>query len=138
MYLYVPCHCNVCLKSIGLHVAAIRKLFWARRKLQTGFEKVKIVWMIFGRKLLRSFSMSAIFSFLKYLRDKQTSSSNLATIQLRFGSPRRDPFSYPSRPLFGSRHILWEPLRVGVTTLHHTIQNTSYVKKGKQLQLAVV
>jgi len=80
--------------------------------VNTSCPKPEKRWMIFGRKLLRSFSRSAIFSFLKYLRHKQThtSSGNVATIQLRFGSSWRDPFSYPSRSLFGSRPILWESL----------------------------
>jgi len=34
-----------------------------------------MVWMSFGSKLLNSFSMSAIYSFLKYLRYRQTKTS---------------------------------------------------------------
>jgi len=38
--------------------------------------------------------MTAIYTFLKYLRNKQTqtSSGNVENLQLRFGSPLRDPF----------------------------------------------
>jgi len=41
--------------------------------------------MIFGSKLLSSFLMSAVYSFLKYLRYKQTqtSSGNVENLQLR-------------------------------------------------------
>jgi len=40
-------------------------------------KKVMIVWMIFASKLLRSFSVSAIYPFLLYLRYRQTSSGNV-------------------------------------------------------------
>jgi len=68
--------------------------------------------MIFSSKFLSYFSPSAIYSFLKSIRHRQakTSSGDSENIQPRFGSPRRDPFFDPSRPLFGSRPILWEPL----------------------------
>jgi len=57
-------------------------------------KKILIVWIIFGSKLLSSFLMSAIYSFPKYLRYRQTqtSSGNVENLQLRFGSPLRDPF----------------------------------------------
>jgi len=64
----------------------------------------------FGSKLLISFLMSAVYSFLKYLSYTQTSSDDVESTQTRFGSPGRDPFFDPSRPLFGFRPILWEPL----------------------------
>jgi len=50
--------------------------------------------MIFSSKLLSSFSLSAIHSFLKYLRYRQTktSSGNGENIQHRFRLPRCDPF----------------------------------------------
>jgi len=53
-----------------------------------------IVLIIFGNKLISSFLMSAICSFLKYLcyRQPKTSSGNVDIAQLRFGSPRRYPF----------------------------------------------
>jgi len=49
--------------------------------------------------------MSVIYSFLKYVRYGQihTSSGKFRNTQLRFGSPRRDPFFDPSPPLFGFR-----------------------------------
>jgi len=37
-------------------------------KPQTTYEKILIVWMMFDNKLLSSFLMSAIYSFLKYVR----------------------------------------------------------------------
>jgi len=39
-------------------------------------KNIMIVWMIFGSKLLSSFSMSAIYSFLKYLRYRETQTSS--------------------------------------------------------------
>jgi len=50
----------------------------------------------FSSKLLISFLMSAIYSFLKHLSNTQTSSGNAENKQPRFGSPRRDPFFDPS------------------------------------------
>jgi len=47
----------------------------SRPKPQTAYLNMKnalIAWMIFGRKFLSSFSLSAIYSFLKYLRYTQT------------------------------------------------------------------
>jgi len=66
-------------------------------------KKTLIVWMVFGSKLLISFLMSAIYSFLKYLRYRQThtSSGNVENLQLPFESPLRDPFFDPSPPFFG-------------------------------------
>jgi len=54
----------------------------SRPKPQTAYVKMKktmIVWMIFGSDLLSSFSMSAIYSFLKdlYYRNIQTSSGSV-------------------------------------------------------------
>jgi len=71
-----------------------------------------MTWMIFGSKLLSSFLMLAIYSFLKYLRytQTQTSSGNVEKIHRRFGSPLRDQVFDPSPPFFGFLSILWEPL----------------------------
>jgi len=54
-------------------------------------------------KLLISFSMSGIYSFLKYLfyRQTQTSSNNVKNIQRSFGSPRRDSFVTFRDPCLG-------------------------------------
>jgi len=38
--------------------------------------KIIIAWMIFSSKLLSSFSLSAIYSFLKYLHYRQTKTSS--------------------------------------------------------------
>jgi len=64
--------------------------------------------MTFGSKLL----MSAIYSFLKYLPHKQTqtSSGNVKSLQLRFGSPLRDPFFILLHPSLGFELVLWETL----------------------------
>jgi len=50
--------------------------------------------MIFNNRLLSSFSLSAIYSFIKYLhyRQTKTSSGNGENIQPRLRSPRRDPY----------------------------------------------
>jgi len=63
----------------------------------------------FWQQVAKSFLMSAISSFLQYLRYRhtQTSSGNIENTQLPL---RRDPFVDPSPPLFGFQHILWEPL----------------------------
>ena len=55
-----------------------------------------IVWMIFGSRLLNLFSVSAVYSFLKYLR---YITDKFEELQLRFRlwSPRRDLFSDPLR-----------------------------------------
>jgi len=66
--------------------------------------------MTFGSKLLNSFLMSTIYSFLKYLRYRQTKTSSVNINNIRFGSPRDDPFFDPSPPLFGFPPILREPL----------------------------
>jgi len=76
-----------------------------------------IAWMIFGSRLLSSFSISPFYSFLKYLRyttNRHRQADKFEKIQLRFKfwSPRRDLFSDSanSQPLFGSRPMLWETL----------------------------
>jgi len=53
--------------------------------------------------------MSAISTFVKYVRYRQTqtSSGNVENTQLL---PRRDPYVDPYPPLFEFRLILWEPL----------------------------
>jgi len=86
---------------------AVTKLFWARDKSEFGEhlatqasnkvwknKKAMNVSIIYGSKLLCSFLMSAICSFLKYLcyRQTKTSSDNVDIAQLRFGSSRRYPF----------------------------------------------
>jgi len=65
----------------------------SRPKQQMAYEKIS-VWVNFGSKLLSSFSVSAIYSFRKYLRHRQTQTSNgnVENIQLRFGSPQPVPF----------------------------------------------
>ena len=64
--------------------------------------------MIVGSKLPSSFLMSAIYSFLKYQRYRQTSSGNVENLQLWFGSPLRDlffdPLSFDSALGFDSKH----------------------------------
>jgi len=74
-------------------------------------EKILIVWVISGSKLLSSFLMSAIYTFLKYLHYKltQASSGNVENLQLWLGSPLHDPFFNPSAAFFGFGSILWEP-----------------------------
>jgi len=57
-------------------------------------------------KLLSSFSVSAIYSFLKYLSYTQTSSGNFENTQSRFGSPRRDPFLTLRDPIWVLTHTL--------------------------------
>ena len=73
--------------------------------------KIIIVWMIFSSKLLSSISLSAIYSFLKYLRHRQTktSSGNGKNIQARYRSPRCNPFFDLLRPMFGSVWENWKP-----------------------------
>jgi len=49
--------------------------------------KMLILWMIFGSRLLSWFSMSAIYSFLKYLRyttNRHRQADKFEKIQLRF------------------------------------------------------
>jgi len=64
------------------------------------YEKIMIVWMILGSKLLSSSLMLAIYSFLKNLRYRQTqtSSGNVKKMHRRFGSPLLDQVFYPSPP----------------------------------------
>jgi len=47
--------------------------------------------------------MSAIYSFLKFVRNRQTrtSSGNVENTQLRFRSPGRDPFLTLRHPFLG-------------------------------------
>jgi len=64
--------------------------------------------MIFGRTLLSSFSVSAIYSFLKCLfyRKAQTNNDNVENTvnsQTEFGPPLRNRFFDPSPPDFGFR-----------------------------------
>jgi len=63
------------------------------------------------------FSVSAVYSFLKYLRNTTNRQANkFEELQLRFGFDRLGAAycvfwsSAKSQPLFGSRPILWEPL----------------------------
>jgi len=67
------------------------------------YEKIMMVWMIFGSKLLSSFLKLAIYSFLKYLRYRQTQTScgDVEKMHRRFGSPLRDQVFDPSPPFFG-------------------------------------
>jgi len=53
-------------------------VWWTSRdpSLKQHMKKIVIVWMIFGSKLLCSFSMSAIYSSLKYLCFRQTQRSS--------------------------------------------------------------
>ena len=56
--------------------------------------------MIFGSRLLGLFSVSAIYSFLKYLRyttNRQANKFEELQLRFRFWSPRRDLFSDPLR-----------------------------------------
>ena len=57
--------------------------------------------MIFGSRLLSLFSVSAVYSFLKYLRYTTNRQANkfeeLQVLRFRFWSPRRDLFSDPLR-----------------------------------------
>jgi len=56
--------------------------------------------MIFGSRLLSLFSVSAVYSFLQYLRYTTNRQANkFEELQLRFmfWSPRRDLFSDPLR-----------------------------------------
>jgi len=65
--------------------------------------------MIFSSKLLGSFSLSAIYSFIKYLhyRQTKTNSGNGENIQPGFRSPRRDPFLTLCDPRFGRNPYFW-------------------------------
>ena len=56
--------------------------------------------MIFGSRLLSLFSMSVVYSFLKYLRhttNRQAKKFEKLQLTFRFWSPRRDLFSDPLR-----------------------------------------
>ena len=74
-----------------------------RPKSQTAYvdmTKMLIVWMIFGSRLLNLFSVSAVYSFLKYLRCttiRQANKFEELRLRFRFWSPRRDLFSDPLR-----------------------------------------
>jgi len=71
--------------------SALPKLFWARPKSEFGEHASNNVWnnndcmSDFGSKLLISFLMLAIYSFLKYLSSTQTSSGE---ISVRHGDVR--------------------------------------------------
>jgi len=58
--------------------------------------------MIFRSNLQSSFSLLAIYCFLKFLhyRQTKTSSGNGENIQPKFRSPRRDPCFDPLWPMF--------------------------------------
>jgi len=64
----------------------------SRPKPLETYEKLTIVWMIFGNKLLSSFLMLAIYLFLKCLcyRRTQKSRHNVENTQLQLDSPLRD------------------------------------------------
>ena len=64
--------------------------------------------MIFCSKLLSRFQCQQSTQVRD--RQTQTSSGSVENTQLRFGSPRRDPFFDPSPPFFEFRPILWELL----------------------------
>jgi len=78
---FFECHSYLSLKT-------------SRTKPQKTYEKITTVWMIFRNKLLSSFLMLAIYSFLKCpcYRQTQRSRNNVENTQLKFGSPLRDPF----------------------------------------------
>jgi len=77
--------------------------------------KIIIVWMILSSMLLGLFSLSAIYSFIKFLHyrhwDRQ-SSGNGENIQPGYRSPWQParPIFDPLRPTFRLPSILWEPL----------------------------
>jgi len=62
-----------------------------------------IVWIIVSSELLSPFSLSTIYSFLKYpdYRQTKTSSGNGGLAQFRFRSPQRDPFFTLRDPCLG-------------------------------------
>jgi len=58
--------------------------------------------------------MSAIYSFLKCLRYRQTqaSSGNVENAQRQFGLPQRDPFLWPFTTItWLSTHALWTTVK---------------------------
>ena len=66
-------------------------------------KKILIVWIIFLQQVAKSvFNVSNLF-LLKYLPYKQTlaSSGDVENLQLRFGSPLRDPFLTLLHPSLG-------------------------------------
>ena len=74
-----------------------------RAKSQTAYlnmTKMLIIWMIFGSRSLSLFSVSAVYSFLKYLRyttNRQAKKFEELQLRFKFWSPRRDLFSDPLR-----------------------------------------
>jgi len=76
-----------------------------RPKSQTAYvnrTKTLIVWMIFGSRLLSSFSTTAFYCFPKYLRyttnrHRQAYKFEKIQIKFRFWSALRDLFFYPVR-----------------------------------------
>jgi len=68
--------------------------------------------MIFSSKLLNNFSLSAIYSFLKYLRYRQTETSSGDGEIYNPGLDRLGATNFfdPLRSMFRSRPILWELL----------------------------
>ena len=114
-----PCHGAWTPAPLSAHpsiflIATQIWVSWTPREpsLKQRMKETLNMWTIFGSKLLSSISVIAICAFLKYLRYRQTqtSSSNVEDIQLRFGTPRRDPFCDPSLTLFVFRTIFREPL----------------------------
>jgi len=109
---------QICSQSIGfcyLNTDGFKKrlqplaLEWLDQRFPNIIERVPNQSLV-NTPRLSSFLISAIYSFLTYIHYKQTSSGKVENAQLRVGSPRRDPFFYPSPPLFGFWPILWEPL----------------------------
>jgi len=66
----------------------------------------------FWQYVAKSFLMSVIYSFLKYVcyRHTQTSTGDVENTQLRFGSPRRDPFLTLHHPCLGFNPYFDKPL----------------------------
>jgi len=70
------------------------------QRVYVNMTKMLIVWMIFGSRLLSLFLVSAVYSFLKYLRyttNRQANKFEELQLRFRFWSPRRDLFSDPLR-----------------------------------------
>jgi len=62
--------------------------------------KMLIVWIIFGSRSLSLFSVSAVYSFLKYLRytiNRWANKFEELQLRFRFWSARRDLFYDPLR-----------------------------------------